>query len=290
MPETSARPSIISLQHERQAQREADDNLRHEVDQELDVIQRLLFSMPEDRISLLVKPAVESNTDDVPSHEAPTPLADQQYDRALRELVFEKRARPTDRLKTEEEQALEEKQRLEKAERARLRRMNGEADYDSEEEGVLHRRKRAPQADDLDDDFVADEDTAFLGAGLPDDASSHESSDNSTDDSETDQESETQSLEGDLAETPSESSVGSEDEDLVQPKDITSHRKITGKPKELPYTFPCPSTHDEFLDIAADVPDEDLITIVQRIRALYHPSLAEGNKAKLEVGRYTLLT
>jgi len=39
-----------------------------------------------------------------------------EYDRIVRELAFEKRARPTDRTKSEEEIALEEKEKLEKLE------------------------------------------------------------------------------------------------------------------------------------------------------------------------------
>lgn len=38
------------------------------------------------------------------------------YDRAVRELVYERRGQPTDRMKTEEEIAKEEKMRLEKLE------------------------------------------------------------------------------------------------------------------------------------------------------------------------------
>ena len=38
------------------------------------------------------------------------------YDRAVRELVFEKRGQPTDRMKSQEELAREERERLEKLE------------------------------------------------------------------------------------------------------------------------------------------------------------------------------
>ena len=49
----------------------------------------------------------------------PEPKQDEkyeEYDRIVRELAFEKRARPTDRTKSEEEIALEEKNKLEKLE------------------------------------------------------------------------------------------------------------------------------------------------------------------------------
>lgn len=52
----------------------------------------------------------------------------------------------------------------------------------------------------------------------------------------------------------------------------------------LAYTYPCPSSHEEFLQTVKDVSYEDLPTVVQRIRALHHPRLHSGNKAKL--GRF----
>jgi nucleolar protein 14 len=52
----------------------------------------------------------------------------------VRELVFDQRSKPKDRTKTEEELALEAKIALEKAERQRIRRMNGEDDDESSEE------------------------------------------------------------------------------------------------------------------------------------------------------------
>src|SRR5258706_5271104 len=96
----------------------------------------------------------------------PLPIVD-DYDQLVRELVFDKRSQPKDRTKTEEEIAQEEKEALEKAERARLRRMMGEEDEETDEEG--ERSKRPPSRDDLDDDFMEedkDEGWAGIGTGL----------------------------------------------------------------------------------------------------------------------------
>ncbi|KAJ1975048.1 nucleolar complex protein 14 [Dimargaris verticillata] len=60
--------------------------------------------------------------------------ADDDYNRYLRELTFERRAPATDRFKTEEELLVEEKKRLERAERHRIRRMAGEPS-DTESDG-----------------------------------------------------------------------------------------------------------------------------------------------------------
>lgn len=67
------------------------------------------------------------------------------YDRLVKEMIFAPRGEPTEKLKTEEDQALIEKNRLEKLESDRLARMRGEID----EEGKRNHRS----ADDLDDGY-----------------------------------------------------------------------------------------------------------------------------------------
>jgi nucleolar protein 14 len=71
--------------------------------------------------------------------------------------------------------------------------------------------------------------------------------------------------------------------------DPTAHRvgeKSTPGPtssNELPYTFPCPSSHEEFLDIIGGLADQDSLTVIERIRTLHHPSLSAENPSKLQV-------
>ncbi|CAG9865034.1 unnamed protein product [Phyllotreta striolata] len=72
------------------------------------------------------------------------------YDKLMRELKFEKRGTVSDRLKTEEELAKEEKETLEKLEEERLQRMNKD---DKTTTQINHR-----SADDLDDNFVYSDD------------------------------------------------------------------------------------------------------------------------------------
>ncbi|CAB3360445.1 Hypothetical predicted protein [Cloeon dipterum] len=77
------------------------------------------------------------------------------YDKAVRALVFEAKGVPTDRLKSEEEIAKEEKERLEKLEAERVARMHGK--YDGLKPAPKHR-----SADDLDDGFEYEEDDPML--------------------------------------------------------------------------------------------------------------------------------
>lgn len=72
------------------------------------------------------------------------------YDKFMRELRFEATGNPTDRLKSEEEIAKEEKEKLEKLEHDRINRMKG---FVEEEPKIKHR-----SADDLDDNFAYESD------------------------------------------------------------------------------------------------------------------------------------
>ncbi|XP_028129289.2 nucleolar protein 14 homolog [Diabrotica virgifera virgifera] len=72
------------------------------------------------------------------------------YDKVMRELMFERRGTVSDRLKTEDEIAKEEKENLEQLEQERLRRMN---ENDEDEKPKQYHRS----ADDLDDGFVFDD-------------------------------------------------------------------------------------------------------------------------------------
>ena len=79
--------------------REKDDNLRHELDLELDSI-RSLLAAPDPLSASLAKA-------DAGPLAAPKTDADRAYDQFVREFAFDKRARPKDRTKTEEELAAE---------------------------------------------------------------------------------------------------------------------------------------------------------------------------------------
>jgi nucleolar protein 14 len=221
--------------------------------------------------------------------------ADQDYDKVVRELAFEQRAKPKDRTKTDEEIALEQKHLLETAERKRLRRMMGEEDSDSEEETGRRKRRRQVGGDDLEDDFY-DEEGGFagLGIGLTEDAEGYSLKASNTEPlSDEDEDSRSSSRQSDEDEDSDESesqseglgSEGEEPEELVSGRTMvrTSSKTTTRTANELPFTFPCPASHEEFLDILDGIEDKDVPTVVQRIRTLHHPSLAEDNKFKLQV-------
>jgi nucleolar protein 14 len=223
------------------------------------------------------------------------------YDRHVRALLYEPRAKPTDRLKTEEELLAEEAEKLRKAEEARLRRMRGE-----EEPTQVDDRKgkrKAPQADDLEDDFVdEDEEDRFgLGRGLDDGQEDQEmvvlsagsaEEDGSDGDEESDEEEEEEEEE---SEAEGEGLLSDEEDAevdtghaqaLVQPSASTS--KSLNSKGELPYSFPCPESHDDLLQIMGNLPEGEVVTLIDRVKVLYHPKLGEANKGKLQVRRQSL--
>lgn len=214
----------------------------------------------------------------------------------VRELAMEKRAQPKDRTKTEEEIALEEREALIVAEKRRLRRMMGEKE-DSDDEG----RQRDRGADDLGDDFILDEEAIGLGAGLrnaeeqPVDSSEGEREDDKdgseSEDKEEGSESDEDSQKYGYSDEGEEAEEGDIEELVSQnTKKRRSASSSTAKKGELPFTFPCPTTHDEFLDILDGVEDVLVGTVIERIRKLHHPSLHVDNKIKLQASDTTCAT
>ncbi|XP_077299641.1 nucleolar protein 14 homolog l(3)07882 [Arctopsyche grandis] len=75
----------------------------------------------------------------------------EEYDKTMRELKFEPRGTPSDRLKGEDEIAKQEKEKLEKLEKDRLARMRGTAVNE------FPTKSKHRSADDLDDGFQFDD-------------------------------------------------------------------------------------------------------------------------------------
>lgn len=113
---------------ERQKEKEETDDLTEKLDLE--------FKDVLDAISDIKTP----KKSEVP----PTKLPDSDYDILVRELRFDPRVKPGDKLKSADEIARIEKEKLEKLEADRLKRMMGDNDFNKK---VIQHRS----ADDLDD-------------------------------------------------------------------------------------------------------------------------------------------
>ncbi|KAK3603036.1 hypothetical protein CHS0354_037784 [Potamilus streckersoni] len=120
--------------YDRQMEKEKTKEMTEKLDEEWSSLRLLISSLSKAKGSK-GEETVQKKVDD--------------YDIAVRELQFEMKGKATDRMKTEEEIAREEKEKLEKLEADRIRRMKGM----TEEETSSGKHF---SADDLDDGFVID--------------------------------------------------------------------------------------------------------------------------------------
>jgi len=285
-------------------EKDSADNVRHELDDQFAALRELIYAPDlQSSIDGTAKSPTAGKDDKEPPEKLGAvtdtftikllpPVDD--YDHRVRELAFDKRAKPKDRTKTDEELALEAKEALEGAERKRRRRMLGLPESDSEDETRKGKRKRGP--DDLDDDFDQDlGEYEDLGVGLEGGPLREEEGDDGGGDSElefSEEASEVDSQDESLGDEDEEEGDDDDDEGEEQIDDLvpsmqTVRVKSKGKKKEeLPFTFPCPENHGEFLEIVEGLELADVCIVVQRLRTLYHASLAPDNKFKLQVCKY----
>ncbi|KAI4271352.1 MAG: hypothetical protein LQ337_006074 [Flavoplaca oasis] len=288
--------------YERQQAKEDDDDLRAELDRGLPDLLAFMRGAPrqtEPKQAELSLPNGKMNPDRAAILDGKDRAqAEREYDERLRQMTFDKRSKPTEPTLTEEEKLAIEAQRLQDLEQQRLFRMKGEQLSDDEEQdqdrapqdtGVDHiqeeqdtfglglglaglTNKRQLEVED-EDDFVIEDDLVAL------DAESTSSEDSSHDDQE-DQisgEEDAEFVRGLL----NGHNVGMEGINDKEKRVLDAPPGV--KTNGLAYTYNCPQSHEELLQITLGVPPVDLPTIVQRIRALYHPKLQDGNKAKLAV-------
>ncbi|KIX01776.1 uncharacterized protein Z518_09503 [Rhinocladiella mackenziei CBS 650.93] len=279
---------------ERQAAKADDDDLRAELDQGMSEFYEALRGHPIPEKQLLSPPVTEPGPYMDPSRAAilagkSRAEAEKEYEANLRQLKLEARSKPSVRTKTDEEKAAEEAARLRELERKRIRRMKGEAES-SEDEDEDDDDEPGP-GEDVDED---DAEAFGLSAPqtLPRKEFDVEDEDQFVLDDDliaSDSEAEMASEQGSEDPSPEDEVEGDGDDDFINGLVLPQETKLTmsmttekGSTSNLAYTFPCPQTHKEFLDVVKDAQATDLPTIVQRIRALYHKGLAEGNQDKLD--------
>ncbi|XP_041667478.1 nucleolar protein 14 [Cheilinus undulatus] len=274
---------------ERQVQKEEAQELTEKLDKEWKSIQ-----------ALMVKKTPKGESADKPE-EKPKP---EEYDMMVRELGFEMKAQPSEKMKTPEELAREEREKLQKLEADRLRRMMGE-DVSSSTQNQTH-----ISADDLNDGFILDkEDKKTLTYqdgkwnigeeseeenGEEEEGESGEEEEEEDDDEEEDadeegsgeEEEEEEDGHSDLeSEQESEDEEGKKDED-TSTKPALSKEELKAQQEaakaELPYTFTAPESYSDLKDLLhGHTPDNQRI-ILARTQKCNHPSLAVGNKLKLQ--------
>jgi nucleolar protein 14 len=280
--------------YERQAAKDEDEDLREELDKEVGEIHALLRRVPR---QIAPKPLdiAGMNPERAALLNGTEKLKfDKEYDLRLRQLAQDKKSKPTERTKTEEERLVEESRRLRELEAKRLHRMQGELeeeDGDEEQEagarinedvdedegedfglgtGIKVRKSTAELGVEDEDDFIIDDDLVASGSDVEtsDDGVSSEAGED------------TASAEDGLLmkEESKRPEFLTGANGPIQEMEVPTENGING---DLAYTFPCPQSHVELLEITRVVVVQDLPTVVRRIRALYDPRLKSENKGKL---------
>ncbi|KAI3391017.1 hypothetical protein diail_8112 [Diaporthe ilicicola] len=291
---------------ERQAAKEDDEDLRLELDKETADIRSLLMGQRMKKDADKPVDGTKDNNRVASAAGVDRHTFEKDYDLAVRKMTQDKRAKPTMRTKTDEEVAEKEAERLRELEEKRLKRMRGEEVSDSEEDeeseaavdddddddnkpafeiirtdgeevdfglgkGIKTRTTATELGFDDEDDFIIEDDLVANGSDLGEiDEADFTSSDDEAAAAEEDDDDEF--TKGLLTE--------SETKDAIFNKE-TQQDNAGATDDGLPYTFPCPQSHSEFLEVLEDIPLSKQPTVIQRIRALYHPKLRSEYKEKL---------
>ncbi|XP_014822341.1 PREDICTED: nucleolar protein 14 [Poecilia mexicana] len=284
---------------ERQVQKEEAQELTEKLDQDWKSIQ-----------ALMVKKTPKAENVDKPEEKAKP----EEYDMMVRELGFEMKAQPSEKMKSPEELAKEEKEKLQKLEADRLRRMMGDEGGDGVQSQVHM------SADDLNDGFVLDkhdkktlayqdgkwnieeeteDDKEEEGESEKEEGSEaegeNEEDDDDDDEDDVEEEGEEGSGEDEDGHSDLESEQESENEENDEEEEASSSRqqqqtlsreelkaRQEAAKAELPYTFAAPESYEDLKDLLHGHTPDNQRLIVARTQKCNHPSLAAGNKLKLQ--------
>ncbi|XP_025095317.1 nucleolar protein 14-like isoform X2 [Pomacea canaliculata] len=243
----------------------------------------------------------------LPSRKEDKKIVD-DYDIAVNMLRFETKGKPSDRLKTEEELAKEEAERLQRLEADRKRRMMGESDIssvhsthvsaDSLEDSTfgnklsLPRKVQYQENEENDGSDNDDDDNKEENKDEDDDSDDNEDDDDDDDDDDNDDlSSDEEDEEEEAAQKVLEAFLIKKAEkeqgaikSILKKRPVSEEQKKVAEAakKELPYTFEAPENYEGLLSLLADLSIDQQLLVIERLYACHHPSLAEGNKQKLE--------
>ncbi|XP_061589562.1 LOW QUALITY PROTEIN: nucleolar protein 14 [Cololabis saira] len=283
---------------ERQVQKEESQELTEKLDQDWKSIQ-----------ALMVKKTPRAEQVDKPEEKPKL----EEYDMMVRELGFEMKAQPSEKMKTPEELAREEQERLQRLEADRLRRMLGDEGADAP------RSQAYASADDLNDGFILDKDDEKTLAyqdgkwnigeesegdedenGEEGESGDEEEEDDSGDDDDDDGEEEGDEeaeedassgeedghsdLDSERDSEDEERTVDEEDGTKAEPGLTKEELKLQQEAAkaELPYTFTAPESYGDLKELLRGHTPDNQRLVVARTQKSNHPSLAVGNKLKLQ--------
>uniref|UniRef100_A0A0R0F3T1 Nucleolar protein 14 n=1 Tax=Glycine max TaxID=3847 RepID=A0A0R0F3T1_SOYBN len=230
------------------------------------------------------------------------------YDKLVKQMGLEMRARPSDRTKTPEEIAQEEKEGLEQLEEERQKRMvaaEDSSDEDNEDsEKPFEQKPRSISGDDLGDSFSVNEQIMtkkgwvdeILERRDEEDSSSEdddgEDPDNlgSSEDADEGSDEDLDEHEKDLSlkdwEQSDDDDIGAdlEDEDDSDENIETAAEDLDeSKELDIPYIIQAPKTFEELCSLVDKHSNDNVILIINRIRKSNPITLAAENRKKMQV-------
>ncbi|RZF43750.1 hypothetical protein LSTR_LSTR009173 [Laodelphax striatellus] len=252
----------------------------------------------------------------------------QSYDHLMRQLRFESRGKPSDKLRSEEEIAKEEKMKLEQLEAERIRRMQGVADASATASATV--KVKHQSADDLDDGLDLQSEAEEVSDNEEETTENDKIADESDDNEEEEEEEEegnvevgatendeknTHKADGEVGNVDNDENGEEEDEEYeyekvdreeLEEEDVNDDAECTvatSKNKEHsttednsteeqcisdenriepPLIPSMPESYDDFQSLMKDFGVKDQAIILERLIKLYHPSLGDNNRQKLE--------
>ncbi|KAJ3676003.1 hypothetical protein LUZ60_003415 [Juncus effusus] len=231
------------------------------------------------------------------------------YDKLVKEMVMELRARPSDRVKPPEEIAREERERLERLEEERQKRMlapDDDADSSEEDDDYDDEKMSEKLRSTSGDSFLLDDDST-----VKNNESSEEENDDSTvktNDSPEEEEyddstvtnNDSEEEENDDSEEYGEEDESDYDEDEKEEElekkmkdwDLINEKKEDKKEAKsknveskegLPFVIEAPHNFKELCELLDDRSESEIIEAIQRIRACNSAELCKDNRKKMQV-------
>ncbi|KAJ7541990.1 hypothetical protein O6H91_10G084500 [Diphasiastrum complanatum] len=317
-------------------EKEEDSHLKDKLDSEFAALSqsRALLSLVRPKKMNALKAVVSRNALENAVMEKYDPGVSEQmakekpddYDKLMKEMIFDMRAHASDRLKTSEELVKEERERLEELENARKQRMLEDADSDLEETQLNSKNQGENRrlhgigvsGDDLSENFCmdggpkkgwVDEVLSRTMEGMKtetdDEDNSDDAEEDSLDSSNTDAEEEEDIEENSGADVNSGRERNSSPKiecDLKQKerelsfnvkKRQTDLVSVMGNQRQLeglPYVIEAPQSLEEFTKLVGNRSLEELVTVIRRIRACNAISLAVENRKKMQIFYNVLLS
>jgi len=225
--------------------------------------------------------------------EAATSGAYDPYDMLVKSLGFEKKeARGGERLKTDDEKLKEEKERLEKLEEDRLRRMRGEKVVEKshvsvEDFGEENKKKKVKMSKKeqrkllkqlCGESEAADDE---VGEEQEEDVEEEESGEEEDEDGSEDEEDEEEENDeySDLEESDEEGDVSNTNEKDELDAEVEAMAKSAKA--EIPFVIPVPGDYDALCGLVMGRSAEEQAVVLDRILACNHPKLGGDTKPAL---------